>query len=182
MNVKAKEDRLNWGCGGWVEPGWINSDIKEGSGIVSADILSGLPFADGRFSYVVSIHALPELQLNELVPALKELRRVLQPHGVLRIGLPDLERAVQAYLAGDRSYFVIPDEEESTLGGKLITQLLWYGYSRSLFTFDFVADRLRKAGFGRVERCGYRQTTGPFPEIVDLDNRERESLFVEAYL
>jgi hypothetical protein len=29
-------------------------------------------------------------------------------------------------------------------------------------------------------RCDYRRTASPFREIVDLDNRERESLFVEA--
>ena len=31
------------------------------------------------------------------------------------------------------------------------------------------------------EHCAYRQTSGPYPEIVDLDNRESESLYVEAY-
>ena len=76
---------------------------------------------------------------------------------------------------------MIPDEEEATLGGKLITQILWYGYSRSLFTFDFIADLLSKAGFEQVERCTFRQTSSAFPEIVALDNRERESLFVEAH-
>ena len=75
-------ERLNWGCGDWVEPGWVNSDVKEGLGIIGADIREGLPFEDERFDYVVSIHALPELQLGELVPALRELRRVLKPHGV----------------------------------------------------------------------------------------------------
>ena len=40
---------------------------------------------------------------------------------------------------------------------------------------------LVKAGFARVEHCAYRRTTGPYAEIVDLDNREPESLYVEAY-
>lgn len=177
----AVADRLNWGCGSWVEPGWVNSDLKEGPGVVAADIRSGLPFEDAAFDYVVSIHALPELHLGELVPALAELRRVLRPHGVVRLGLPDLEQAARAYLAGDHSYFVVPDEDERTLGGKLVTQLLWYGYSHSLFTLDFVTDLLHRAGFERVERCAFRETSSSFPEIVDLDNRERESLFVEAY-
>ena len=59
-------------------------------------------------------------------------------------------------------------------------QLTWYGYSRSLFTYDFVQELLSKAGFGKAIRCAYRQTASRFSEIVDLDNRECESLFVET--
>jgi SAM-dependent methyltransferase len=172
--------RLNWGCGSYAEPGWINSDQKEGPGILTCDIREGLPLLDDTIDYAVSIHALPELQLDELVPALQELRRVLRPGGVLRLVLPDLERGLRAYLGGDRSYFLVPDSDAESLGGKLVTQLLWYGWSRSLFTFDFVEELLGRAGYRDVVRCSHRVTRSPFPEIVELDNREGESLFVEA--
>ena len=36
------------------------------------------------------------------------------------------------------------------------------------------------AGFDRIDRCAYRRTASPHADIVELDNRERESLFVEA--
>ena len=39
---------------------------------------------------------------------------------------------------------------------------------------------LLKAGFSRVMHCGFKETATRWPEIVELDNRERESLFVEA--
>ena len=39
---------------------------------------------------------------------------------------------------------------------------------------------LLKAGFARVVQCEFKQTSTPWPEILDLDNRENESLFVEA--
>jgi hypothetical protein len=58
--------------------------------------------------------------------------------------------------------------------------MLWYGDSRSLFTYEFIEELLKKAEFHQVKRCGYKQTASPFKEIVALDNRERESLFVEA--
>jgi SAM-dependent methyltransferase len=172
---------MNWGCGTDPEPGWLNSDIKSGPGIdVSADILEGLPLQEGALDYIVAIHALPELPYPSLVPALTELRRVLRVDGVLRLALPDLDRAIRAYLDADTSYFLVTDDDVRSLGGKLSVQLTWYGYSRSLFTFDFVEELLFAAGYRRVERCAFRQTAGPFPEIVELDNRERESLFVEA--
>jgi SAM-dependent methyltransferase len=173
--------RLNWGCGSAPAPGWINSDRKIGPGIdLSCDIRDGLPLDDNSVDYAVSIHALPELPLGQLVPALGELRRVLRVGGVLRLGLPDLERGYRAYADGDRDYFLVPDDDAHSLGGKLVTQLLWYGHSRSLFTADFIEELLRKARFGEIAHCGFRETTSRFPGIVQLDDRERESLFVEA--
>lgn len=179
--AQSEIKRLNWGCGTWTVPGWINSDIKDGPGIdLSCDIRDGLPLETDSLEYVVSIHALPELPYPELVPVLQELRRVLQPGGVLRVSLPDLDTGIAAYQRGDRDYFLIPDEEVRRISSKLIVQLLWYGYSRTLFTHDFIEELLLKAGFREVRRCAYRQTNSPHPGIIDLDNREQESLFVEA--
>ena len=180
MTEKALK-RLNWGCGASGEPGWINSDIKEGPGIqIPCDIRDGLPLESDSFDYAVSIHALPELTYPDLVPALAELRRVVRPGGVLRLCLPDLLRGVEAYERGDRSYFLVPDEDAQTIGGKLAVQLSWYGYSRSLFTPDFTEELLVKAGFRSVDHVSYRETNSPFSGIVELDNREPESLFIEA--
>ena len=173
--------RLHWGCGSWRPPGWINSDSKEGPGIdISCDIRDGLPLDTGSMDYVVSIHALPEVPYPDQAPVLRELRRVLKPDGVLRLGLPDLDRTIQAYLREDRAYFQVPDEEARSLGAKFIVHLIWYGYSRTFFTHDFIEELLLKAGFSRVDRCYYGETHSPHPGIVELDNREEESLFVEA--
>ncbi len=173
--------RLHWGCGSWRPSGWINSDSKEGPGIdISCEIRDGLPLDTGSIDYAVSIHALPEVPYPDLVPVLEELRRVLKPNGVLRLGLPDLDRTIEAYLRGDSSHFPIPDEEAMSLGSKFVVHLIWYGYTRTFFTHDFVEEHLYKAGFARVDRCAYGETRSPYPEIVELDNREEESLFVEA--
>lgn len=173
--------RLNWGCGSWTPEGWINSDIKEGPGIdLVCSILEGLPLASDSLDYAVSIHALPEMTYPTLVPVLRELRRVLKPGGVLRLALPDLDKGIVAYQRGDRDYFLIPDEDAKSIGAKFITQMLWYGYSKLLFTPGFIEEMLVKAGFASVAHCAFKQTASAWPEIVDLDNRESESLFVEA--
>ena len=173
--------RLNWGCGGEGEPGWINSDVKEGPGIdMPCDIRDGLPLEDGAVDYAVSIHALPEVPYDQQVGVLRELRRVLKPGGVLRLALPDLLKGVDAYRRGDRDYFEIPDDDMASLGGKLALQLVWYGYSRTLFVPEFIEELLRRAEFASVRHVGFRETASPYPGIVELDNRERESLFVEA--
>jgi predicted SAM-dependent methyltransferase len=173
--------RLNWGCNTDTRPGWINSDMKEGPGIdITCDIREGLPIDTDSLDYVVSIHALPEVPYPDLVPTLLELRRVLKPGGVLRLGLPDLDKGIRAYLDGDRDYFLVPDEDARSVGAKFIVQMTWYGYSRSLFTYDYVAELLAKAGYSHVSRCEFLQTHSPYPQIVELDNRKHESLFVEA--
>ena len=173
--------RLNWGCGSHVAVGWINSDIKESPEIdLVADISRGLPLSDNSIEYAVSVHALPELQYEALVPALQELNRVLKPGGVLRLVLPDLEKAITAYIAGDHEYFDLVAENASSLGGKLVTQILWYGYSRSLFTEDFISELLDKAGYVDLATCSPHETSSRFPGIVELDNRESESLYIEA--
>jgi SAM-dependent methyltransferase len=173
--------RLHWGCGGWAPEGWINSDIKEGAGIdIACDIRKGLPLDDASVDYAVSIHALPEIHYSDILTVLVELRRVLKPAGTLRLALPDLLKGVRAYEQQDREYFLIPDEDAKSMGAKLITQLIWYGYSKTLFVPEFIEELLYKAGFSTVQHCSFQTTQSCFPEIVTLDNRENESLFVEA--
>jgi len=180
--METEIKRLNWGCGGWAQPGWINSDMKEGPGIdISCDIREGLPLEDDSMDYIAAIHALPEIPLPELVPVLQELRRVLKPGGVMRLSLPDLLKGIAAYYRNDRDYFLIPDEDAKSIGAKLVYQLIWYGYSRTVFTSDFIEEMLLKAGFSQVNHCVYQETKSSFGDgILELDNREEESLFVEA--
>jgi predicted SAM-dependent methyltransferase len=173
--------RLNWGCGAHVAAGWINSDVKGEAGVdLVADIREGLPLETGSVDYAVSIHALPEFPYPELVPALEELRRVLKPGGTLRLALPDLQRGIDAYLRGDEDYFKVGKDEVASLGGRFAVQMVWYGYSRSLFTADFAIELLERAGFTKPRECSFGVTASGIPEIVELDNREEESFFVEA--
>jgi predicted SAM-dependent methyltransferase len=177
----ASPVRLNWGCGPRGVPGWFNSDIRPGEAVDHVgDIRDGLPLAAASVEYAVTMHGLQDLSVRDLTPALGELHRVLKPGGLLRVSVPDLDRAIRAYLDGDRGYFYIRDEEASSLGGKLSYQMTWYGSVRSLFTFDFLEELLLKAGFREVHRCAFGQTRSPDPAITALDNRPRESLFVEA--
>jgi len=171
--------RLHWGCGASVAPGWINSDVLEGKSVdVVADIRKGLPLESDSFDYIVSHHALIDLGIYEQVPALQELRRVLRPGGVLRLGLPDLDVLIAAYQRGDRDVFLIDDWE--TISGNFITHMLWYNITKTPFTFEFAQELLSKAGFREIRRLKFGETASPYAEIVMLDTRENESFFVEA--
>jgi SAM-dependent methyltransferase len=173
--------RMDWGCGEHPEPGWLAADLKDGPAIhLTGDIRDGLPLPDGSLDYVVSIHALPMIAYPDLVPVLVELRRVLRPGGVLRLCLPDLDKNIDAYHRGDRDHFLVPDEDEDTLSGKLIVQLMWYGWSVTPFTAEWTESLLRRAGFDQVEHCAMGTTASGMAGICALDNRPAESLFIEA--
>ena len=172
--------RLNWGCGATTPEEWVNSDILPGPGVdIPGNILDGLPIPNESFDYVSSQHALQDLLIFDQVKALTELRRILKPGGVLRLSLPDLDLAIDAYKRGDRDHFLIWDWE--TISGNFITHMLWYNCTRTPFTYEFAEELLLKAGFTRVVRVAYQETASAWPEIVELDSRENESFFVEAF-
>lgn len=181
MEDKREIRRLNWGCGAAGVPGWINSDIQQGPGIdISADIRDGLPLPDDCIDYIVSIHALPEIPYDDMVNTLQELRRVLKPGGILRLALPDIDKGIDAYRNGDRDYFLVQDKYHRRLGSKFAVQMIWYGFSRSLFTKDYVEELLETARFSTVQHCAFKETASGYQGITELDNREPESLFVEG--
>jgi SAM-dependent methyltransferase len=151
--------RLNLGCGPQAAPGWLNCDLRDAPGVsVRADLRRGLPFADATFDCIAAIHVLQDLAWPELAPALAELRRVLKPGGVLRLALPD--------------------RDARSLGAQLVTQIIWYGSVRTPFTFDFAEEWLRGAGFGAIERSSFGCSR--LAGLAALDNRRRETLFIEA--
>ena len=96
----------------------------------------GLPLESDSMEVVYCSPALQSFPAHELVPALRELRRVLKPGGLLRLCVPDFDRALQAYRSAGQSWRWCWDWD--TQDGNFLTQLTNYGYARSLFTRDFV--------------------------------------------
>lgn len=172
--------RLNWGSAFDIREGWINSDRDDHGQEHVGELLDGLPFEDGYFDCIVANHSLQCIRFDDLQPALVELWRVLRPGGVLRILVPDAQRAIGNWINGRPNYFPVADDVEPTLDGKALRYLFWHGDARSAFTEDSLADALQRAGFLSCTRVAFGQTFSETPEIVDLDSRENESLIIEA--
>ena len=172
-------NRLDFGCAFEKHEGWLGFDLNDHGQEHVGDVLDGLPFPDYHFDMITAHHSLQMIRFDDLQRGLGELRRVLKVGGVLRISVPDAELAVNRFSAS-WDQFPISDEIERTKPGRFLRYLLWHGDARSAFTFESLTDPLNRAGFQNVRRGQFKETFSPHPEIVDLDTREGESLFVEA--
>ena len=154
-------------------------DITAAPGVdARVDLRGALPLAGDSVDCIAAIHVLQDLAWPDIRPVLEELHRVLKRGGVLRLALPDLDKAIDAYRAGDGGYFYVPDEHARSVGAKLVTQITWYGSVRTPFTFDCIAEWLEAAHFAGIRRAKFGESS--IDGLAQLDNRERETLFVEA--
>jgi predicted SAM-dependent methyltransferase len=90
---------LNLGCGNRFHPDWVNVDSHPADPSVMAhDMRRGLPFGDGEFAAVYHSHTLEHFRKADAPAFLVECRRVLEPGGVIRVVVPDLERIARTYI------------------------------------------------------------------------------------
>ena len=91
---------MNLGCGSRRHPAWTNADlVPAGPDVIACDLRRPLPFATGSFRAVYAAHVLEHLEPAEGRRLVAEVFRLLEPGGVVRIVVPDLEGIARAYLA-----------------------------------------------------------------------------------
>lgn len=164
--------KLNLGSGYDTAPGWSHVDKLDYGHNIVADVLKGLPFPDEHFDFVLANHTLQMFTYEELPIVIIEVLRVMKKGATLRVITPDIEKAFDAYVDGDRDYFPIADDIELSLGGKLARYIFWHGDTRSAFLLDGLVDFLWRYGFDTVQLSDFGK--------CELDSREKESLIVEA--
>lgn len=91
---------LNVGCGKRAHPRWFNLDLRPAQPWISEHDVAAepLPYPDGRFTLVYHSHLLEHLPCNRVGFFLTECWRVLEPGGVVRVVVPDLEQICALYL------------------------------------------------------------------------------------
>jgi predicted SAM-dependent methyltransferase len=177
---------LNLGAGFHQRDGWTPIDlmVSPPTGI-QWDVRWGLPFENGSVRRIHCEHFFEHLRFpDEVMPALAECSRVLEPGGELRIIVPDAARYISAYARHDAEFFDAMRE----LGGaaqpfdtdiEIVNQAFRMGGDHQ-FAWDLAVmqRRLEAVGFERVEETGY----DPVRFIDQSDEwRRRESLYVVAY-
>lgn len=98
--LAAPSKLLNLGCGRQVHPAWVNVDLAAHDPLILPhDLRQPLPFADASFTVVYHSHVLEHLPRRSAPPFLAECFRVLEPGGIIRVVVPDLEGIVRLYLS-----------------------------------------------------------------------------------
>ncbi len=133
------------------------------------NVAKRFPFSSGSVAAIYSSHMLEHLLPGVARQCLGECFRVLEPGGVLRLGVPDLDQAVEAHNPADPEPFLKLLFESDQLRGK---NRHWWHYNEALFR-----KTLGELGFSSVERTEYR--SGRCPDVERIDMRP-ESLFIEA--
>lgn len=151
------------------------------------DVTRGLPYDSDSVDVIYSSHMLEHVHLDQAEGLLREFRRVLRSDGICRLALPDGEALARQLIAdldagvpeASRRYnerlhshpVSAPSTAERYLAGFTGAVHRWQP------TAQLVADLLRVAGFGTIQRCAFR--VGCCPDL-DLVEMRPDSLFFEA--
>lgn len=142
------------------------------------DIVRGLPIPDNSCKGLYCSHLLHQFALDDFRTVLKNSYRVLQPGGIFRQVMPDLEYLVHKYLDDPSpdamyrfmrsscfGYETYPKSLKSLLKGYL-TQSYW---ARRKWMWDFkgLAIELRDAGFRDIRIAEIGDSGDPMFDLVE---------------
>lgn len=131
----------------------------------------GLPFNDESVDYIYSSHFFEHVFKEDAQKLIKESFRVLKKGGIIRIGVPDLERVVSMYQNGEKEKALSILYSESKRSH--------YSYHRYMYDFDLLYSLMVKGGFETIEKCEYQN--GKIPDVKKLDGLWDDTLFIEAF-
>lgn len=164
----AGELRLHLGCGGNVMPDWVNLDIEARPGVTQHDLTRPLPFPSGSADFVYSEHFIEHIGFEQGLRLMREVRRVLKPTGIFRVSTPDLLFLIQQYLKRNMTEWAnvnwLPKTPCQMVNGGM---RLW-GH-QFVYDEEELSMQLRAAGFGNVQRVGYRESK--YPQLSQLECR-----------
>lgn len=135
---------IHLGCGDINSPEFINVDVRAGSHIhYCRDIRDLSIFPDNSADLVYACHVLEHIPRSDLKKTLWEWRRILKKGGVLRLSVPDFDKAIGLYEASSRD---IGRVHSILMGDQQNDNDIHY----SLFNYQYLCDCLLGAGFREV--------------------------------
>lgn len=202
---------VQFGCGTCAPETWRNFDagpafllekrlpflksllVRQGfpeypSHIEYGDVIKGLPVPPASARGVYCSHVLEHLSLEDCRRTLRNVFSYLQPGGIFRLVVPDLEYLCRTYLEDPSTVAASTFMVEAHLGEKALPRGLRglarnaFGRSQHLWMWDFKAMReeLEAAGFTAVRRAQFGDSPDPYFLTVEDAGRWRNCLGVEC--
>lgn len=170
--------KIELGAGPVARPGWISIDREEA--MICMELGEApLPFPDNSVSYIYSSHVFEHFTFPEpMTSILAECVRVLKPHGVFDICVPNARPFIEAYCAGKSEYpyplelLHAPSVAAHTNGRIDIINYIAYmgGGHKYMFDEENLLTLLRRAGLKGVH-------LREFNPNYDINGREHESIY-----
>lgn len=173
--------RLHIGCGPIKMEGYINLDIEQAHNPdIVADVRT-INFDEQSMNIIYSCHCIEHLRIKEAAWCFKNFYKWLVPSGVLRLAVPSLELAINAYTNGSDMKFLYGAEFRG-----------YYVYDTPCERFNFFMKEwehkciydynqlqlmLTEAGFTNIQRKQANESAIPG---FSHDRFISESLYVEA--
>jgi hypothetical protein len=183
----ARQLYLQYGCGWSAPKGWLNFDASPTlrferlpiighlytrntqrfpDNVLYGDIVRGLPIAAASCKGIYCSHVLEHLALTEFDIALQNTFTYLQPEGIFRLVVPDLEQLVRSYLSGTDPMASSRFMEETYLGkrdrARGVRGFLsaWLGNSTHLWMWDerSMTQKLKEHGFKQIRRATFQDS------------------------
>ncbi len=183
------------------------SAIQWPSQVIICDATRGLPYPDGSVEIVYSSHFLEHLRPSQAQRLLKDCYRILVPRGIIRVVVPDLEKACRDYLGAlqessilsrRRSYApyereaeppadaflkylqLVPSSEPEESLMRLARSFLDRDGHKWMYDRDSLHAELAAAGFLEIVPLQFGVSAIPEIKELDIPARASESLYMEA--
>ncbi len=200
---------VQYGCGWSAPTNWKNFDasptlrferipiigklyIKNASrfpkNVAYGDIINGLPISEDSCKGVYNSHILEHLSLEDFRLALKNTYKILQPGGVFRFVLPDLEHFIHEYTINSSADAAVIFLRETYLGREKRSRGIkafivdWMGNSQHLWMWDYksIEHELKDIGFTHIRRAIFNDSSDPIFKEAENEERWKFCLGVEC--
>ena len=172
-------------CGTKYIPGMINVDANPfRKKDMWLDITLGLPFRNNSIQGIYISHSLEHFDGKMVRRLLSEFHRVLRPEGGLRIVVPSLEYAIEAYITKKPMRFSDFPEKYQSLGGKFCNFMLCENQHLMMFDLSLLEELLTSAGFQGISLEGSRKSRYFEKNYIPFepeDPADSASLYVECH-
>ncbi len=179
FNSKAI-NKLEIGLGQSIKKkNFISSDLSLSTDF-PYDLRLGLPFPDNSINVIYAEHVLEHFSYKDLMNLIRDCYRVLKPHGVFSVAVPDASIYLRAYYNNDNSDFDYKEfcryEFGLTYKSRIdFVNYIFYmdGHHQHMFDEDSLLTVLKEGGFRQARMRN-------FDPALDQVARQYESIYAEG--